>query len=646
MFDGLDDIDWESMAGDDDSVEEVPELIRGLVDPDPATREESLDAIYETVYLHGAVDERTVAAVPFLLEALLAPRLPGRGAIAALLSGITDGWADNPAGRRARTLVLEAAPELAGLPADPDPEFRAALPSLLVIAESALPGLAGDLFARLEAEPDPEVRQALLDGLSGLARSTGDSGIAERLLAVDGSAGTRVAALIAVAHIDPMLVPLDDAAGLLERAYAEEAPPEEPAGFVTDTLIGALRQRAEEDRAGRRAPHSARLIDGLTDPLGPRVAERAELLETLLESPYADVAGDALYGAAKLIGRWRGDHRGLVTRIAAFLTHPDVEFAERAAENLRDWGPVAAPAADAVAARLDEFVASGRSWTIRWASSEPTLHPLVTALARCGDERALPYLLEALTLAEPPADTGYLLAGFPEQAERIVAAIMPRLPVSGRAEWDALQSALRVSGAAAGAAVPALLGRPLTDRTAITLGRIGAAASKAVPALRAAVDGEDARLAVRAAGALRRIDGWAGALAVLSARVDGVEGRDALDEIAAMGPDAVAAGPYLATFLDTPAVPPYWQSAAIGLAYWQVTGDLDGALPLVALAWNGNEHTRPEIARRASGTLAVALAPLFEAELAESRRHGLSTNGGSSDTVMRDEALLSDLRRG
>ncbi|WP_436522344.1 hypothetical protein [Actinoplanes sp. HUAS TT8] len=645
MFDGLDDIDWASMEHAYGPAEEVPDLIRGLIDPDPAVREESLDEMYGAVHHQGDVYECTVAAVPFLLEALLDPHRPGRGDIAGLLTSIAEQHPADPLVHRAHALVLAAAPALAGLAGDPDPELRAALPPLLVVVSAALPGLADRFFTQLTTEPDAEIRQTLLDALGKL----GGPGILDRLLAVDGPASTRVAALIAVARADPARVPLDDAAGLLERAYAEEAPPEEPAGFVTDTLTGSLRQRAEEDRAGRRAPHAGRLIDSLTDALGPRVTERIALLETLLESPHADVAGDALHGATKLIERRRGDHRGLVTRIAGFLTHPDAELAERAARSLSGWGPVARPAADAAAARLAEFTASGRPWTIRWASTAPDLHPLVALLARCGDERALPYLYASLTLPEVPKDVGYLLAHFPADADRIVAAVTRRLATTdaeerSSAEWSALLSALRACGPAAAPAVPELLAAPLTDWSAVTLGRIGPAAIAAAPALHAAVTGGEDRLAVPAAGALRRIDGWPGALAALTARIEGPAGRAALDEIAAMGVEAAAAGPYLATFLDTPPEPPFWSATAHGLAYWQVTGDLERSLPLVTAAWNGNQHTRPVIAERAAGGLAAALTPLFRAELAESRRHGLFESGWSSSAVLDDEKLLATLR--
>lgn len=88
VFEGLDDIDWASLEHAYGSAEDVPEWIRGLIDPDPAVREESLDAMYGSVHHQGDVYDSTVAAVPFLIEALTAPDVPGRAEIASLLASI------------------------------------------------------------------------------------------------------------------------------------------------------------------------------------------------------------------------------------------------------------------------------------------------------------------------------------------------------------------------------------------------------------------------------------------------------------------------------------------------------------------------------------------------------------------------------
>ena len=78
MFTGLDDVGWESLRHAYGSAEDVPGWVRGLVDPDPAVREESLDAMYGAVHHQGDIYDSTVAAVPYLIEALSTPGLSGR----------------------------------------------------------------------------------------------------------------------------------------------------------------------------------------------------------------------------------------------------------------------------------------------------------------------------------------------------------------------------------------------------------------------------------------------------------------------------------------------------------------------------------------------------------------------------------------
>jgi hypothetical protein len=321
VFTGLDDIDWESLRHAYGSAEDVPGWVRGLVDSDPAVREESLDAMYGAVHHQGDVYDSTVAAVPYLIEALTAPGLPGREGIAELLTSIAglSEWPDET-GRdedgagmlrqavRANAIAAAAAPALVRVADDPDPAVRAAVPKLLVAVAVAVPDLAGLLIGLLGTEGDAGARRGLLGALGSLKLE--DDAVGHLLgLARSGPPSTALAALIAVARNDPHRVPLDGVPDLIGRAYAEEGPAAGPAGFRTDTLIGSLRVMREEMDEGRRSPHCARMIEDLTDPLGPRVAERIAIVTPLLASPHDDLAGDALFAANKLIGGWRGDYR-------------------------------------------------------------------------------------------------------------------------------------------------------------------------------------------------------------------------------------------------------------------------------------------------------------------------------------------------
>ncbi|MBL7258950.1 hypothetical protein [Paractinoplanes lichenicola] len=653
MFAGLDDIDWESLEHAYGSAGEVPRWIRGLVDPDPAIRETSLDAMYGAVHHQGDIYDSTVAAVPFLIEALTTPGLPGRDAIAQLLADVADvaEWPDEAElddegtiemrrqAVRAHALAVAAAPALTALADDPDPAVRAAAPKLLVAIDAATPGLFVSL---LGTEDNAEARMGLFDALGSLELDADEVGHLLDLVR-SAPASTGLAALIAVARSDPQRTPLDGVPELIDRAYAEEGPTAEAGGFQTDTLIGSLRVMREEMEAGRRAPHCSRMVEDLTDALGPRVAERIAIVTPLLASPHDDLAGDALWAANKLIQAWRGDYHETVSRIAPFFERSR-QLAGRAGSMLRHWGPVAAPAAETVARRLAHI--DGRpwrdglpEWTVRYSNDPPGLHPYVEILAGLGDDRALPMLLASLRFPRRPKDTGYLLARYPEHAARITAELVPVLPLLADGdreplEWYAFQTALRAFGPAAAPAVPRLLASPLTAWSAATLGRIGPAAAEALPLLRVAAKSDDPRLAVAAAGALWRIDRFPGALALVTARLDGPAGGAAFEEIAVMGPAAAPAGPLVATYLDAPAPTP------AALALWRLTGETDRvALPLTT-AWHADPMTRPKIAEAATGPLADALRPLFRAELTAERRFNVSPHSWSSAQVPEDEQLL------
>lgn len=658
VFAGLDDIGWQALCHAYGSAQDVPGWLRGLVDPDPAVREESLDAMYGAVHHQGDVYDSTVAAVPYLIEALSTPGLPGRDGIAKLLTSIADlsDWPEEAeldddgaemlrqAGR-ANALAVAAAPALTRLVDDPDPAVRAVAPKLLGVVAGKTPELAGLFIGLLGTEGDAGVRRGLFDALGGL--ELGADAIGQLLgVARSAPASTALAALVAVARADPYQVPLDGVPELIARAYAEEGPVAEPAGFQTDTLIGSLRVLREEMEQGRRAPHCARMVEDLTDPLGPRVPERIAIVTPLLTSPHDDLAGDALFAANKLIEGWRGDYRAAVTRIAGLLDRSP-RLAGRAAGMLNHWGPIAAPAAETIARRLAAIDARPwrdglPEWTVRYPQDLPGLHPYVETLARLGDERALPLLLTALRLPQRPKNTGYGLAHFTRHADRITAEILPVFPVvpaDGRqpVEWYALQVALRAFGPAAAAAVPRLLAAPLRDWSAGTLGRIGPAAAEALPALRVAAASDDPRLAVAAAGALWRIDRSPDALTVLTARLDGPAATAAFEEIAAMGSAAAPAAPLVATYLDAPAG---WTPTTAALTLWRLTHDAERVAPVLTAAWHANPQTRTKIAEAATGALAAALRPLFHAELSAGRRFNVTANSWSSAQVSDDERLL------
>lgn len=88
LFAGLDDIDWAGLDHAYGPATEVPVLLRGLVDPDPAMRERALDSMYGAVHHQGDVYPCTLATIPFLLRIAQRPDMPGRPEVVRLLASI------------------------------------------------------------------------------------------------------------------------------------------------------------------------------------------------------------------------------------------------------------------------------------------------------------------------------------------------------------------------------------------------------------------------------------------------------------------------------------------------------------------------------------------------------------------------------
>ncbi|RKN21183.1 hypothetical protein D7147_10370 [Micromonospora musae] len=91
MLDGLDDIEWRRLGHAYGAADDVPDLIRALRSPDPATRDDALGTLYTTVYHQGSRYQASAYAVPFLLELLADPATPDRPALLALVTSLAIG---------------------------------------------------------------------------------------------------------------------------------------------------------------------------------------------------------------------------------------------------------------------------------------------------------------------------------------------------------------------------------------------------------------------------------------------------------------------------------------------------------------------------------------------------------------------------
>ncbi|MBH0246513.1 PBS lyase, partial [Streptomyces cavourensis] len=155
--------------------------------------------------------------------------------------------------------------------------------------------------------------------------------------------------------------PEADPVGTADASRAEQAAP---------TLVGQLRALSAQENAGRGAPWAADLLRTLHVGLDDRVGDRTALLVDQLRSPDRWQRIDAVRMSGGLIRAWRGSYEELVGLVGDQLSDPDPRLAEAASHVLEELFSLAAPTADALAARL---AADPGGWVKEWASGPPGL---------------------------------------------------------------------------------------------------------------------------------------------------------------------------------------------------------------------------------------------------------------------------------
>ncbi|BCJ74995.1 hypothetical protein CS0771_45390 [Catellatospora sp. IY07-71] len=664
---GVDEVRWGRMRHAYGPAVEVPDLLRGLADADPATRETALDAMYGGIHHQGDVYACTIAVIPFLLRIAADTGRPGRAEVIELLASI--GGADSPepgAGlyRQAREAVADAYPLWSALARDPDPGVRAAVPAVLPVCIARPADCVGLLRDRFAVEEDLPVRVAIVEGAAVLAqRGTGTQEIGvwlADLLSRDEDVQVRLAALTGLAPLpaQPGLPPVQvqTALDLLGAVYTRGTPATEPAGFTTDTLIGSVRRLREAGAVGRRASQADGLVRAISNGLADRVSDRITLLEALLASPDWERRLDAVYPASNLINGWRGPYEQIVVLIGAQLHDGHPELRSRAAHVLEDLGELARPAADALFAALSQaqrtaahLRASGQlPWVVEWAQDLPAVGPALKALVGTGDPRALPMLQWALEQRQPPRDVGQLIGRYGEQAVHLLPLIRRRLHELRKDDRrDNLAYAIAAMGSAAADAVPDLVKLPASTAVVRALGAIGPAAAPAMRWLREQAEASDKRVAVAAADALYAVGGDAEAALACYGRLltgDQYDQRAAAAGLAGLGSQAAGYAGQVRKLLRRK--DPYgWLRLDAARALWHIAGEA-AVSPVLESVWNANPHTRTAIAQVWSdmGPAASNAEPLLEAELARVRRHNATPDGYSSAQVVDDEHLLRACR--
>lgn len=698
MFAGIDEVDWASMEHAYGPADDVPALLRGLASADPSEREAALDGMYGAVHHQGDVYACTLACIPFLFELVVDPLVPDRGGIVELLTSIGGidideedineaEASDEDDAEGAANYAMAAAAVSAGagvffaLMADEDPGVRVSAPLALATLHGSPARVLTLLCERLTLEPDDEVRLALVEAAGRVALRHGPLAgrIADwlsRLAAEANPPGLRLAALAQLARCAPEALPGDVVrmvAGLLRQLRSAPGvpgvsdagcralgAPADPAGAEAApmTLVGQL--RAAEDGAGRAAPWTAALLRTLHVGLDDRVADRTALLTDQLCSPDPGQRIDAVRMSSGLIRAWRGSYGELVRLVGDQLVSDEPRLAEAASHVLEELFGLAAPAGDALAARV---AADPGAWVKEWASGPPGLGSAVKALARLGDVRAVPALAAALERPEVPHDVGFAIGYLGPAAAPLAGVLRRRLSEVGLDEeaYDRASPLLAgLTALRAGEAAPEVLrilrgapeyrGEWLRTAALRALGSFGPAARCAVPELRALIRRAGTAGATEAAEALWAVDGDAGA--VLPVLIEGLQAEHARERRAAasalgrLGAHAAVTAPRLRALLLHEEL---WLRVDAAIALWEVSGRAEESVPVLLAAWEKNRHVRVRVAeclaRAGAAGAGSDAAHVLRAELASVRRHNAMDGGYGSHDTYEDEKLLALCRR-
>ncbi|SFX26170.1 HEAT repeat domain-containing protein [Streptomyces atratus] len=712
MFAGIDEVDWASMEHAYGPAGDVPAMLRGLASADPAEREQALDGMYGAVHHQGDVYACTLASIPFLFELVVDPGIQDRGSIVELLTSIggidldedDEDEIDEDEIEGAANYAMAATAVTAGagvffeLMTDEDPGVRLSAPLALAALHDHPDRVLALLRERLPIEPDEEVRLALVEAAGRVAlRHRSLAGQAatwlSRLAGEGFPPGLRLAALAQLARCAPDALPgdvvrvvtgllrqlrsaparrsgaapaVDAQAGAAEAVAAVEAYPdtagEPPAEerVAPVTLVGQLRALSDKEVPAPAAPWTADLLRTLHVGLDDRVAERTALLTDQLRSPDRRQRIDALRMSSGLIRAWRGSYEELVRLIGEQLATPDPLLAEAASHVLEELFGLAAPAADALAARV---AADPGAWVRDWPSGPPALGSAVKALARLGDARAVPALAAALERPEVPHDVGFAIGHLGAAAAPLAEVLRRRLgevPLDERAHDragplltglavlradQALPEVLRVLRG-----VPEYRGEWVRTAALRALGAFGPAARGAVPELRALLRRPGATSATEAAKALWAIEGDAGA--VLPVLIEGLgaervhEVRSAVNALGGLGARAAVVAPRLRALLGHEE---QWLRVDAAVALWEVSGRADESVPVLLADWAKSRHVRVRVAeclaRMGAAGAGSDAARALRAELTSVRRYNAMDGVFGSHDTYEDEKLLALCRQ-
>jgi hypothetical protein len=381
-----------------------------------------------------------------------------------------------------------------------------------------------------------------------------------------------------------------------------------------------------------------RLAADVIDSFGDRVQARRAVVSQLLRSRNWECRLHTLYPTLRLIDGWRGDYGEILGLTGDQLGDHHEALRPRALRLLKHAGPLASPAADAVAAVLAEDPRAAAM--VRWADEAAVGDPVII-LAELGDPRVVPVLGWLVDHDDMPHNVPFLI-------HSLGAVAAPLLPLvrskAGRLADDdkrkfGVVRAMHGLGAPLDEVVDRLLALPESALIGNFLGEIGADAAR--PRLRQWLRSDNQGLAGSAAKAIARIGGepdlvlgyvdrWAA--------VDVWALRDALTALAYLGPAAAPRLDLAVSAMDADDAS-MWTPVRGAEAFWRATGDVDAVIAVLRKAWTRNIHTRRHLAGlcRDMGEPGRPMHDLVAAELATVHRYNARLDIWSDTSVREDE---------
>lgn len=683
-FHGLLDIDWRSLDHAFGSAWAVPGWLHLMRSKRPEHQDRAFSNFYSSVLHQGSVYSSTVAAVPFLVEIAKAADSPDRARVATLVSAIGGSaferfgseWVYEHVNETVAALRVHA-DDLVVLADDSDPLVRRAASPALAWCFAEAHEAAAAITERFAEEGNLGVQLALMAAAGVLgegapnARETVAAWLDERIGDEHLADVVRFAAVVARSRSSPDIIPGDlvSRAAVLLAGVQVSAPGEEPGlaavpgpaqhGVPPEVLAAA----ADIDRSIAETTVVSDLLDEFHTALAGRVGDRRVLLAAQLAHPDPAVRLDACRDVQEFIGSWRGDHSLLIAGLADLLDGP-VRVAAAAAEALERCSAVAGVAGEPLAAflaRQGEQYGPGV-----WAHADRLVREahqnVVRALARLGDDRAVPHLAAAFASGVDVWRAVHAAGHLPQGAPELVPCLVRYLEELTAAGGDSMSvnAAVSVLGKLGDpqahpvllrvlASVPADDGEhgPSMAPTLLeAIGRFGPAAAAAAPLIAPFAAAENLHERGTAMRALWRVTGNK-ATAVMHglALLNGYAADSGAALLAEVGADAAVALPHLRELM---AGGDNWKRVHAADAVLRIGGlaEIDSVLPVLLASWERNTVTGRVVlpCLEFMGAAAQPALDMIEAELAGPGRDWVMSIEDDEAALAKCRALVDRLR--